>query len=126
MIAEAKKFARLTAQKRSMTTELGKINKRLEELGAIIIDKMVLDGVDSLTVDGFNLFPRTTTWARPTVSAADAVKVLLAYGMNDYIVLGSQKTSTLFREDGGEGLPPEVQAAFETYERVSLSARKSD
>jgi len=125
---DAKWMIHLQGEKRDLQDRLKQVESEIAVVEERLLDEFSRAGLQKLTMDGHTLYLHRQAWARPrdgeTLRAIDA---LVANGYGDFVVLGTQKVSSLFRGEPQdvEGLPPEIREAFEVYENVSIRARRA-
>lgn len=112
--------------RRELLRQATALEKEIEAVEEMVIDKFVSENMRSATVDGMTLYLSTHSWVRPKDGdAARAVKTLLEAGLADLIVLGPQKVAKYFRETPTDQMAPEVAAAFDVGSEPNIGAREA-
>lgn len=105
-----KKFINLSARKKELKSLTNQVQKKMDELEKPLLDQLLLNGLDKLSMDGRTCYPKNTTVAKIS-NKATAITILKQGGFEDYISEGynANSISKLVRdqiEEFGE-LPPE-------------------
>ncbi len=126
MLTDVKEFVALTIVKREAKAVLREVQESLDRLEVTVLDWLLQQGVDKLTVDGMTVFPRNDIYLERK-EGVDPVAVLVAAGMMDCVMAGSQRLKALAREarDGEVALPPAIAECYVVVERARLSARRA-
>ena len=126
MVEIMREYLALRAKMDALKAEMKDLQSTMDVLEYQAIDALTESGVDNISLDGKSIYVRKQLWARATADAQSAVQTLLHAGLGDLITLGTQKLSAYFRGTEPDERAPEINAAFETYERASLGVRSSN
>lgn len=123
----AGKVARIDEHRAELREALQALEAERKELEVKLIDLMTAATVQSIKAAGRTVYLRLQTWVKPRdADRAAAVQAAQTCGYGDAVTVNTQRMSALAREAGGvHMLPPEIQAAFEETESVSIRTRRS-
>ena len=131
----AREFAELTSQKRALDDQLSDVKEKLNELSPILLEEMVLSGVEKLPMiigeDRITLYTKTLITARPKEGCTkhDVMKALKRGGLSKLVAesYNSNSLSAWARERLGEGqaLPPSIERVLDINEHTQVQGRKS-
>lgn len=124
----ARRFHRLTRQKRALERELGDIVAELMRVEETLRSSMLEEGITTLPldVDGeeMTLYVHRQVWASaPDVQAIDALRKIGGHSLIREAV-NAQTLSAFVRERLAEGpMPEDILTALNVHERIQVRAR---
>lgn len=139
-----KAWTELDRKKRALDEELKAVKSEMSGLSAAIIDSMIEEEVDKLSVDGYTLSMRTDRMVgiKPSVEVVDPSSMkhmvvdgvdyireaLIEHGFGAIVKPGTQALKGLLSsfEKEGEEVPEWLLNAVNVSTRVSLSARQTN
>jgi len=119
-----KKYINLNEQKKNLNAELRTIQDELNSLEPLIIDHLIENDTDRVTINGKNISYKTQIWMKKETWDDRLIKdTLRKLDMEEYISLNSQRLSSWIREkiQSGEGIPKELNGILSYHEKTSVS-----
>ena len=122
-----KSLINLTRRKKEIDTELKEIEREIRFLGPQIVEDMIDNEMQKLTIDGATVYLRTQLWARATRDDPDseyasefeqerACEALEAAGLGDLVKprfnVHSLSAEVRRMTKAGEPIPPEFEGAI--------------
>lgn len=127
-----RQYLALKQEKSDLEQQLETVKERMQFFQDLIMDELVENGVDSVRVDGKNVFPKRQLFASASVLTPDFKQALIESGAVDLVqeTVNSQRLSGFVREymrdnDIPEitGLPDWMKNGMNITEKVTLGVR---
>lgn len=127
-----RQYLALKQEKSDLEQQLETVKERMQFFQDLIMDELVENGVDSVRVDGKNVFPKRQLFASASVLTQDFKQALIESGAVDLVqeTVNSQRLSGFVREymrdnDIAEvtGLPEWMKNGMNITEKVTLGVR---
>jgi len=123
-----KEFAQLENDKNKLEAKLKDIKQRTAEIMPVIMEHMLTDEIDHITMNGRTIFIQKSIFARYE-NRYDAIQALKKAGWTDYVNenFNANQLSARLRELDKEGqdLPPEFDGVIEKNEIYKVKSRKA-
>lgn len=127
-----RQYLTLKQEKSDLEQQLDTVKERMQFFQDLIMDELVENGVDSVRVDGKNVYPKRQLYASATVLTPEFKQALGEAGGTDLIqeTVNGQRLSSFVREfmrdnDIPEitGLPDWMKNGMNITEKVTLGVR---
>ena len=128
LLARLKRFAALTEEKRGLEAQLRPIQNALNDLENLIVEDMATEGMQSVTVDGMNVYRQREYYARmkEDVTREEIVQAFGDAGLGYLLSLSWQTLKAAVREwlEDESKVPDLVKQYCEIGEMTRLRCRK--
>ena len=124
----AKEFVELDTLIKDLDRSVKEAKKKREDLGKKIMDEMIDEGVNKITLNGKTLYIKRTVWAKYP-SREDAIQALKEAGLNEYVKenFNNMQLSAFLREkvEAEEPLPDAFVGKIEPNEVFQIASVKA-
>lgn len=129
---QAKRYIALKTRRAALEGEVDTIKTEMDGLETAILDQMASEGIQSIAVEGYTLFPHVQRWLKRAegITEQQSCDALRAAGLGDFVAekWNAQTVSAWYREQVKDNLPipPVILNAFTATEVPKLGARKRE
>lgn len=125
---QMKRLIELDDKLKALDAQAEPLRKEREALSAELVESFTQDGLSSANMDGRTLYLHVQAWAGHNGDAKAAVDALRAEGLEDCLMLGTQRLSARVREMGEEeffAAYPALKEHIRVDVRSSIRVRKA-
>lgn len=126
-IADVRRVAELTGQKRELEAQLKAVEAQLDAAKAGALRYFEVNGVDNVSAGGYTVYLRRQLWAK-VIDPEAAIRILPEIGWDDYVKpkINSQTLSARLRELDRDGvpIPSELDGVIGVSEVFEIRATK--
>lgn len=123
-----RRFVELNNELREIRAREKELATQVDEMALALPSILIENGVQSLPLDGFTLYPADTGWASPKEGSdyEEISQVLINEGYGSLVRIGSRQLNTLWNDlADDEGAVPEwLSGVAEKAPRIKLRMRK--
>lgn len=129
---QAKRYIALKTRRSALEGEVDTIKTEMDGLETAILDQMASEGIQSIAVENYTLFPHVQRWLKRAegISVQQSCDALKEAGLGDFVAenWSVQTVSAWYRERVKDNLPipPAILSAFTATEVPKLGARKRE
>ena len=129
---QAKRYIALKTRRAALESKVDTIKTEMDGLETAILDQMASEGIQSIAVENYTLFPHVQRWLKRAegVSVQQSCDALKEAGLGDFVAenWSVQTVSAWYRErvKDNQPIPPAITAAFTATEVPKLGARKRE
>ena len=123
----AARYAELAAEKKELDAKLREVKGLCEAEAEKLLLVFQERGIDRITVKGQTLYPYARIYLslKDKGRAAEVSRLLAEAGLEDAVILGTQRLTSVYNEDP-DTFPPQIADLFNATERWYVGARKAD
>lgn len=127
-VQEYQEYISLNETKKIKEKELEEIKKQIADKERLLVENLVNNNMNKLTIGNRTVYINQTTWAKIS-DKEEAIKILEQEGYGDYIkpTYNSQQVSRLLRdfEENEQPIPSSFKGIIDPVIKTSLNAIKA-